>query len=320
MFAPFTIPQVLHAARDRCGDALAIEDGTGSTELTYRQVIDCAEQRSRSLAVRIPVGQRIAVMMDAGVDLSLWILAVMWRHTVVPLRPESSDDEIERYLTLTRTRVVLASHLSDRLRRICRDLDLNVFPAEHLEGPQSFESSDATSTPSSDSIAVVLLTSGSTGAPKVVPLTHRNLLTSTRDMARSLELSSTDRTLVLWSPYHIGGLIDSLLVPLSTGGTIINGGRFTAEAMVALIDPARPTWTQFVPTTLDETIRYSERHDRPLAPNSLRFIRSVAAPIPEDLSALARKISSFNLIARLIGPRGERPLSMLWRCELGLLG
>lgn len=296
MFAPFTIPQVLYAARDRDADAVAIEDGTGSTALTYRQVIECAEQRSRTLAVRVPVGQRIAVMMEAGIDLSLWILAVMWRHTVVPLRPESSDDEIERYLTLTRTEVVLASHPSDRLRRICRDLDLDVVPAEHLDGPQSLESSDSTSTPTSDSIAVVLLTSGSAGAPKVVPLTHRNLLTSTRDMARSLELTSTDRTLVLWSPYHIGGLIDSLLVPLSTGGIIINGGRFTAEAMVTLIESARPTWTQFVPTTLDETIRFSERHARPLAPNSLRFIRTVAASTPEDLWGRAELLFGCPLV------------------------
>lgn len=296
MYAPFNIPQVLVEARDRSPDAIAIQDGTGSTTVSYRHLTDDAEHWSRSMCEVVPAGHRIAVMMHGGVDLARWQLAVMWRHTLVPLRPDLSDVELRRCLTLTRTRVLLTDLASESLTLICRDLGIDIVTPQRLTCISPPENAQNPDTPTSHSTAVVLLTSGTTGSPKVVPLTHGNMLTSTRDMSRTLELTASDRALVMWSQYHIGGLIDSLLVPLSTGGTIVNGGPFMVESMIGLLESAQPTWTQFVPATLDETIRFSEHHGRSLTPNSLRFIRCVAAPVPEELWDRAQRILGCPLV------------------------
>ncbi|MFM8857195.1 MAG: AMP-binding protein [Actinomycetota bacterium] len=273
---------MLSATRRRFPDSIALEDGEGNVSLTYSELEHGSEVWSRSLSTMVPPGERVAVMMEGGVTLSRWILAIMWRHTVVPLRPDLSEEDIRRYLEVTRSRFLIAPLLTEQLQHLCNDIGVTVLTPDTVTDLEP-RSPDELGSPTDTSVVVVLLTSGSTGKPKVVPLTHKNLLTSTRDMARALDLSESDRCLVQWSQYHIGGLIDHLLVPLSTGGTIINGGSFSLEVMKKLLKTARPTWTQFVPATLDETLRDSERQSAPLAPNTLRFIRCVAAPMNEDL-------------------------------------
>jgi acyl-CoA synthetase (AMP-forming)/AMP-acid ligase II len=273
---------MLSATRRRYPDSIALENGEGTVSFTYSELEQGAELWSRSLSSIVSPGNRIAVMMEGGVTLSRWILAVMWRHSVVPLRPDLSEDDLRRYLEVTQSRYLLTPSTSEALGQLCSDIGVAVLSPETVTDLDP-RSPDEIESPTDTSVAVVLLTSGSTGKPKVVPLTHKNLLTSTRDMARALDLSESDRCLVQWSQYHIGGLIDHLLAPLSTGGTIINGGSFSLEVMKRLLKTARPTWTQFVPATLDETLRDSERQSAPLAPNTLRFIRCVAAPMNEEL-------------------------------------
>jgi acyl-CoA synthetase (AMP-forming)/AMP-acid ligase II/acyl carrier protein len=277
-----TIPDMISATRGRFPDKIALEDGEESVCLTYSEIEHGSDLWSRSLSTIVPSGERIAVMMEGGVTLSRWILAIMWRHAVVPLRPDLSTDDVRRYLEVTRTRFLITPSASESLVRLCGDIGVTVLTPDSVTDLEP-RSPGELEFPTDASVVVVLLTSGSTGRPKVVPLTHKNLLTSTHDMARALDLSESDRCLVQWSQYHIGGLIDHLLVPLSTGGTIINGGSFSLDAMTRLIKTARPTWTQFVPATLDETLRDSERQSEPLIPNTLRFIRCVAAPMNEDL-------------------------------------
>lgn len=292
---PSTIPEMISVSRSRFSDSIALENGEGTMSFTYSEVEQGSELWSRSLSSIVPPGNRIAVMMEGGVTLSRWVLAVMWRHTLVPLRPDLSPDDVRDYLGITRTRFLITPSTSEPLRQLCNDIGVAVLSPDTASATEPTSPDDLAS-PSNTSVAVVLLTSGSTGKSKVVPLTHKNLLTSTRNMARSLDLSESDRCLVQWSQYHIGGLIDHLLAPLSTGGTIINGGSFSLEVMKRLLKTAHPTWTQFVPATLDETLRDSERKSDPLAPNTLRFIRCVAAPMNEELWDRAERAFGCQLV------------------------
>lgn len=282
-----TIPQILSSVAETNPDGVAIEDGSTRASLTYGDLVVTTDYRSRSLALHVPVRSRVAVIMDSGTELSRWLLAIMWRHTVVPLSPQLSVDEVRRYLTLTRTHWLIAEAPNDPIAAMCRSEGVTLTtPAailgasDHSFSNSRFEDVDAVR---EGDIAAVLLTSGSTSTPKVVPLTHRNLMIGAEQVARSLDLSPGDRCLTLWAQHHIGGLVDLLLAPLAAGGTIINGGSFSLETFWNLSKSCNPTWIQFVPATLDETLRDSEHRSEPLVPNSLRFIRCVAAPISDSL-------------------------------------
>ncbi len=122
------------------------------------------------------------------------------------------------------------------------------------------------------------MTSGSTGRPKIVPLSHRNVCASARDVCRSMGLGPDDRCLLMWEQYHIGGLVDLLMAPLASGGCIIATGGFNAPLFFELLPKARPTWYQGVPTTLNELVILAQRNGISARPSSLRCFARLPRP------------------------------------------
>lgn len=56
-----------------------------------------------------------------------------------------------------------------------------------------------------DKTAVILFTSGSTGVPKAVPLTHENILSNVNDLTAQFEIKESDRLLIFAPPFHSFG-------------------------------------------------------------------------------------------------------------------
>src|SRR5262249_50925714 len=131
---------------------------------------------------------------------------------------------------------------------------------------------------------------GSTGRSKKVPLTHRNLCTSVADICHSLALDAQDICLSMWEQFHIGGMVDLLLVPLASGGRVICTPGFDAENFFELLETRSPTWFQGVPTTLHEILVVARKTGRVSAKTSLRLIRSVASALSPQLM---ERIESF---------------------------
>jgi acyl-CoA synthetase (AMP-forming)/AMP-acid ligase II len=150
--------------------------------------------------------------------------------------------------------------------------------------------------PAPDDVALVLLTSGSTGRAKSVPLTHRNVCASARDVAASMSLGSSDRCLAMWEQYHVGGLVDLLLAPLVSGGVVICTPGFRTDEALRLLAEARPTWFQVVPTTLGDLVAQVRRDGRGRPGGSLRLLRSVAAALPPRLMAEAEETFSVPVL------------------------
>ncbi|HWR26586.1 MAG TPA: AMP-binding protein, partial [candidate division Zixibacteria bacterium] len=135
-----------------------------------------------------------------------------------------------------------------------------------------------------DDTAILLHTSGTTSRPKIVPLTHRNICVAVRYICQALALGTADRCLSMMPQFHIGGLVDLLLAPLASGGSVIcTSGFSTADSFFSLLKKYGPTWYQAVPATLYELITYAEREKITEISSSLRFIRSVAAPLNSQM-------------------------------------
>lgn len=230
---------------------------------------------------------RIAIVMPNGVDLSVALLAASTAGEAAPFNPVSKAAELHAYFrdagvdaVLLRAddngpAVAVAEALRLPLLRLTPRLEIAGFEAE--ASAYSLPPADP------DDVALVLLTSGSTGRPKIVPLTHRNVCTSARDVARSLELTESDRCLTMWEQCHIGGLVDLLLAPLAAGGQVILTSGFHADHCFELVRSRRPTWFQAVPTTLNELVLCARRRSLSPRPNSLRLVRSVAAALAPAL-------------------------------------
>jgi len=83
-----------------------------------------------------------------------------------------------------------------------------------------------------DDRVLILLTSGSTGAPKYVPRSHRNLLAGVENVRRALDIDARDRFLAVVPFCHANGFSNCMLLPLISGATLIPVPAFTPEAVV----------------------------------------------------------------------------------------
>ncbi|MFL9919980.1 AMP-binding protein [Paraburkholderia fungorum] len=134
--------------------------------------------------------------------------------------------------------------------------------------------------PDASDVALLMYTSGTTGAPKGVLLDHRNLLANARNISHEHRLGSSDRVFAALPLYHINGLVVTLLAPLFHGGSVVMTPRFAARTYWRDVARHGCTWINVVPTI----VAYLLNNDEPCSfdLSALRFCRSASAALPAD--------------------------------------
>lgn len=130
--------------------------------------------------------------------------------------------------------------------------------------------------------ALLMYTSGSTGAPKGVQLSHANKWWQARSAAETMMWKPSDRALVTGPLYHANALWACLLPMLYVGGSLAILPGFDAEAVIAAIDRYRPTYTSGTPAMFSLLLAQREalaRHDL----SSIELVECGSAPVPEEL-------------------------------------
>ena len=210
-----------------------------SVTLTFGELYAAAQRCAAELARRgVPAGGRVALMLPTGRAFFVSYAGIMLAGAIpVPIYPPFRADRIEEYaarqsailknaevcLLLTfRQAEAVARLLKPRVKSLAEvaDAEKLIDAADkapppspgalplHLTGSRARKSSD---------IALLQYTSGSTGDPKGVVLTHANLLANIRAIGKALELGPGDVG-VSWLPlYHDMGLIGAWLTLLHFG-------------------------------------------------------------------------------------------------------
>ncbi|MGV2287577.1 AMP-binding protein [Trinickia sp. YCB016] len=142
--------------------------------------------------------------------------------------------------------------------------------------------SDGSPSAAEDANDIVLLmyTSGTTGAPKGVQLSHHNLLANARNVSDEHRLGAEDRVLASLPLYHINGLVVTLLTPLYHAGSVAMAPRFSARTFWRDVAHCGCTWINVVPTI----VAYLLNGEGPsgLDLSALKFCRSASAALPGD--------------------------------------
>ena len=144
------------------------------------------------------------------------------------------------------------------------------------------------SAPSPDEAALVLHTSGTTGRPKRVPILHRNIVVSMRNIVDHYSLSPSDISLCVMPLFHVHGLIASTLSTLLSGGTVVVPSKFSPLSFWRTVRETKATWYSAVPT-IHNLLLSRAGNDRPDGAEGLRFIRSCSAALaPEMMDRMER--------------------------------
>ena len=132
-----------------------------------------------------------------------------------------------------------------------------------------------------DDVAVILYTSGTSGKPKGVMLTNRNLRTNCELSIRHLGVKSSDGFLGVLPQFHSFGLTALTLVPLLLGARVVYTARFMPKKMLGLIREHRPDVVMAIPSMYGVMVTAKTAELEDMA--SVRLAVSGGEPLPADV-------------------------------------
>ena len=209
------------------------EDGGESLSLTFGELYEGAERIAADLAHRgIGRGDSVGLMLPTSRDFFLAFAGTLLAGaTAVPIYPPFRADRIAEYaerqsaiLSNAGARLLVtfreAASVAKLLRPLVPSLE-GVATAEVLAQSRAAAPLGPQLHSHGDDLALLQYTSGSTGNPKGVTLTHANLLANVRSIGEALGLRNDDVG-VSWLPlYHDMGLIGAWLMPLYFGLPVV---------------------------------------------------------------------------------------------------
>jgi len=273
-----TIGEALAAQAARTPDAGAIA-APGQAVCSYARLAAHVDGTGAALrALGLGRRDRIALVLPTGPEMAVAFLTVAASMVCAPLNPSYRPDEYEAYFAALNVKAVMiqtgegaaASEAAARLRLPVIPLSPRPDAADDHPGPGD--------------VAVVMLTSGTTARPKVVPLTHRNALASALYTGRAVALEPGDRCLNAAPLFHIHGLC-MVLASLLAGASVVCPPAFDARRFFAWLDEWRPTWYVAGPTAHREILAVAgtPAHRAIIARCPLRLIRSGSASLPPSV-------------------------------------
>jgi long-chain acyl-CoA synthetase len=134
-----------------------------------------------------------------------------------------------------------------------------------------------------DDEAVIVYTSGTTGAPKGVVLAHGNLIADAAGIAAWHRITAPQRMMCVLPIHHVNGLVVTLITPQVYGGSVVLNPRFQTEHFWRRIAAERVQVVSVVPTLLAfllERQELADREDR----TAFRHIICGAGPLTVELA------------------------------------
>jgi len=263
--------------------------------------------------VGIDRGVAIGILAGQPVDIAPACQATWMRGASVTMlhQPTPRTDlgvwaqATETVIDMISAKAVILGAPFDAAKPLLEERGITVVTVDELRGGTSI---DPVETAESD-IALQQLTSGSTGSPKAVQITHENFYTNAYAMINRIKFSIEDDVMVSWLPlFHDMGMVGFLTVPMQVGAEVISitpmdflrtpvlwaelmgkyGGTVTAAPNFAYSLLAR---------------RLAQAEDGAVDLSSVRYMWNGAEPVdPDTMDALAAAGARFGLNPTALAP------------------
>ncbi len=279
-----TIPALLEAQVHRTPEAVALIHDGG--EMRYADLWSRSEELARGLRARgAGPEQLVGVSLPRSADLVVLLVAILRTGAAyLPLEPDLpearaaliSDDAHPRLVV---TPDVLGALLADE------------HPGEHPEE----ELHESSVTP--ETTAYVMYTSGSTGGPKGVVLSHRNVVNQLLWHVDAMGLRAGEDRVLQSTAFGFDVSVPEIFAPLVCGATVVlapEGAHRDPAALRRQIAEHDVTQVTFVPSLLRTLLSDGAGLD---LPDSVRRVISTGEPCPPDVAAAfaGSRLRFFNL-------------------------
>ncbi|WP_037110548.1 non-ribosomal peptide synthetase, partial [Rhodococcoides fascians] len=271
-------------------DAVAVVDDSG-TEWSYTEFDPRVNALAHVLIERgVRVGDRVAVQLPRSVDLVTALLAVIRAGAAyVPIDPEYPSERMGHILADATPRVVINGDF----------LDDPAVSARLVRGERAAPVLARALTPADT--AYVIFTSGTTGRPKGVMVSHQAIVNRLAWMAEDYGIGSGDRILQK-TPAVFDVSVGEFFLPFTVGATLVvakDGGHKDPDYLADVIDRHQVTVLHFVPAMLAAFLGSTPDPDR-LA--SVRWLFFSGEALPAANAAAADRLFAGAELHNLYGP------------------
>ncbi|KAF2779410.1 4-coumarate--CoA ligase family protein [Streptomyces sp. OM5714] len=277
------------------GDTPALIDGTDGTTLSYEQVDRFHRRVAAALAeAGVRKGDVLALHSPNTVAFPLaFYAATRAGASVTTVHPLATAEEFAKQLKDCAARwIVTVSPLLGTARRAAELAGgvQEILVCDSAPGHRSLVDMLGSTAPEpsvaidpAEDVAALPYSSGTTGTPKGVMLTHRQIATNLAQLEPSMPSGPGDRVLAVLPFFHIYGLTALMNAPLRLGATVVVLLRFDLEQFLAAIQNHRITSLYVAPPIVLALAKHPLVADYDLS--SLKYIVSAAAPLDARLAA-----------------------------------
>ncbi|KAH7094577.1 hypothetical protein FB567DRAFT_432428 [Paraphoma chrysanthemicola] len=284
-------PTTLADALSKTSSTTAIiVPGSPALHVSYQKLSADVKAFQQQLAnVGVTAQAAVSIALPNTYEFIVSFIAASWQRAIAaPLNPAYKQSEFEFYIDDLSSAIALvprgafaqdaaavrAARKYNAAIAECyyngKEVVLDVKETGKLAGkPASLETAQP------DDVALVLHTSGTTGRPKAVPLTHRNLLRTMHNIQGTYELTTKDRTMLVMPLFHVHGLLAGFLAPLASGGSVVVPLKFSASVFWKDFAEHKANWYTAVPTIHQILLKNPLPSPKP----AIRFIRSCSSPL-----------------------------------------
>jgi acyl-CoA synthetase (AMP-forming)/AMP-acid ligase II len=283
-------------------DATALIDGTSGAETTYRQLIGQIELFAGALAARgVGVGTRVGVLcpnIPAFATVFHGILRA--GATATTINSLYTPEEIANQLTDAQAEwLITVSPLLPGAEAAAARVGIDADHLIVLDGAEGHPSLAAmlgeghpaptASFDPAEHLAVLPYSSGTTGRPKGVMLTHRNLVANVSQCRSTIALGNDDRVLAVLPFFHIYGMTVLLNFALRQRAALVTMPKFDLTEFLRVVAEHRTTWVFIAPPIAVALAKHPlvDQYDL----SAVKVIFSGAAPLDGALaSAVAARL------------------------------
>ena len=273
--------------------------------LTYGEVDNSAEALAASLHnLGIEAGDRVALVLPACPEFVISMFAVAkLGATIVPLNPRLTTPDLQYRLRHSEAAcaITIEEHHGIQYLELFEDLlgqlpdlqylvtvgdeelwyDDRIFQFEDLLSAGGGRDYPTFELDPKEDLFTILYTSGTTGKPKGVALTHENVLSTSSATVESIGLGPEDRVIGVTALFHAFGIGPGLIGSILAGAAMVLQDEFDAANTLDLIDEHNVTVQYGLPTLF-----VTELHEQARVPRSLSSLRlgvAAGAPVSDEL-------------------------------------